>query len=122
MARLAKSGLTQALPSLTLVPPFVAAYAYRRQSRETLNAISDPWRGLWPWSVTKVLKTSRLPNNFVGALSAQFRLTVPDGTPLSTNLWKRGGVLLLLGRLTAEVTPVPRLAELTLLGVDQDTG
>ena len=29
---------------------------------------------------------------------------------------------MLLGRLTAEVAPVPRLAELTLLGVDQDRG
>ena len=72
MAGLAKSGLTQALPLLTPVPPLAAAYAYCRQSRETLNAISDPWRGLWPWSVTEVLKTIRLPNNFVGDLSAQF--------------------------------------------------
>ena len=49
-------------------------------------------------------------------------MTSLDGTPFSTDLRKGGGLHAFLGRLTAEVAPVPGLAELTLLGVDQDGG
>ena len=49
-------------------------------------------------------------------------MTSPDGTPLSTDLRKGGGLHAFLGRLTAETAPVLGLAELTLLGVDRDGG
>ena len=49
-------------------------------------------------------------------------MTSLDWTPLSTDLQKGGGLHAFLGRLTAEAAPVPGLAELTLLGVDQDGG
>ena len=84
--------------------------------------MSEPGRCRPPWSVVDVLKTGRLPDNFVGAMSARFRLTGPDGTPLSTDLRKGGEAHVFLGRLTAEAAPVLGLAELTLLGVDQDGG
>ena len=84
--------------------------------------MSDPGRRRLPRSVAEVLETGRLPDNFVGALSARFRVTSLDGTPLSTDLRKGGGLHAFLGRLTAEAAPVPGLAELTLLGVDRDGG
>ena len=49
-------------------------------------------------------------------------MTSLDGTPLSTDLRKGGGLHAFLGRLTAETAPVPGLADLTLLGVDRDGG
>ena len=72
-----------------------------------------------PQSVAEVLGSCLLPVDFVRALSARFRLTGPNGTPLSTDLWK-GRVHTFLGRLTAEAAPVLGLAERTLLGVDRD--
>ena len=44
-----------------------------------------------PQSVAEVLGSCLLPVDFVRALSARFRLTGPDGTPLSTDIWKGGG-------------------------------
>ena len=55
-------------------------------------------------------------------MPAWFGLTGPDGTPLSTNLWKGGRIHAFVGRLTAVASPVPELAELTLLDFDQDVG
>ena len=83
---------------------------------------ADPGRRQPPRSVAEVLETGRLPDSFVGALSSRFRVTGLDGTPLSTDLQKGGGLHTFLGRLTAEAAAVPGLAELTLLGVDQDGG
>ena len=84
--------------------------------------MSDPGRRRPPRLVAEVLETGRLPDNFVGALLARFRVTSLDGTPLSADLRKGGGLHAFLGRLTAEAAAVPGLAELTLLGVDQDGG
>ena len=84
--------------------------------------MSDPGRRRPPRSVAEVLETGRLPDTFVGALSSRFRVTGLDGAPLSTDLRKGGGLHAFLGRLTAEAAAVPGLAELTLLGVDQDGG
>ena len=68
-----KPGKTQALASSTPVPPpAAAAAADRRRPRETLVAISDPGRRRPPRSVAEVLETGRLPDSFVGALSARF--------------------------------------------------
>ena len=52
--------------------PPAAAFAFRRQPRETPVAMSDPGFCRPPWSVAEVLNTSRLPDSFVGALSARF--------------------------------------------------
>ena len=82
----------------------------------------DPERHRPPRLVTAVLDACQLPNNFVGALSALFRLKGPDLTPLSTVLWKGGGFHAFLGRLTAELARVLGLAELTLLGVNREVG
>ena len=71
--------------------PAAAAAAYRSRPLETLVAMSDPGRRRPPRFVAKVLVTSRLPDNFVGALSARFRVTSLDGTPLLTDLRKGGG-------------------------------
>ena len=68
----------------------------------------------------EVLGTARLPIDFVRVLSAQFILTGCDGTHLSTDLRKVGGLHAFLFRLTAGAAPVPGLAELALLGFDQD--
>ena len=116
-----KHGSTQALASLTPVPP-PAAPAYHRRPHKTPVAMCALWRRQPPWLVAEVLKTGRLPDSFVRALSARFELTGPDGTPLSTDLQKGGGIHAFLGRLTAEAAPFPGLAELTLLGVDRDGG
>ena len=117
---LAKTGLTQALASPTPVSPpaaaAVAAYAYRRRQCGTPDAMSDPGCHRPPWSVAEVLGTGRPPNGFVGALSARFRLTGPDGNPLSTDLQKGGEIHAFLCRLTAEVAPVPGSADLMLVG------
>ena len=75
-----------------------------------------------PRSVAEVFGTGRLPDSFVGDLSARFRLTGLDGTPLSIKLRKGGGVHAFLGRLTAKAGPVLGLSEITLLGVDRDGG
>ena len=79
-----------------------------------------PYRRLC--SLDEVLRSGRLHDSFFGALSARFRLTRLDGTPLSTDLWKVRGVHVFLGPLTSEAAPVPVFAELTLLRVDQDGG
>ena len=124
-ASLRKPGKIQALASSTPVPPpaaAAAAAAYRRRPRETPVAMSDPGRRWPPRSVAEVLETGRLPNSFFGDLSARFRMTGLDGAPLSTDLRKGGGLHVFLGRLTAEAAVVPGLADLTLLGVDQDGG
>ena len=77
----------------------------------------------WPHrSVAEVLKTGRLPNNFVGALSARFELTSPDGKTLSTDLQKKGGLHAFLRHVAAGAAPVPGLAYFTLLGVNRDGG
>ena len=107
------------------MPPLAAAAAAaadRRRPRETPVAMSDPGCRRPPRLVAEVLETGRLPDSFVGALSARFRVTSLNGTPLSTDLRKGGGLHAFLGRLTAEAAAVPGLAELTLLGVDQDGG
>ena len=49
-------------------------------------------------------------------------MTDTDGGSLLTKLQKEGRIHTILGRLTAEAVPVPDLAELTLIGVDQDGG
>ena len=49
-------------------------------------------------------------------------MTSLDGTPLSTDLRKGGGIHAFFGRLTAEAAAVPGFSELTLLGVDRDGG
>ena len=72
--------------------------------------------------MAEVLETGLLPDHFFGALSAWFRLSGPDGTPLSADLRKGGGVHAFLGRLTAEAAPVLGLTELKLLGVERDGG
>ena len=99
-----KPGSTQALASSTSVPsPAAAAAAYTYRRRQ-------------PQSVAEVLDTCRLPDHFIGALSARFGLTDPDGTPLSTDLRKGGGVHAFLGRLTSEAAPVLGLTELIYWG------
>ena len=122
MAWLAKTGLTEALDSLTPVPPPAAAapYDYRRRQLWTMDAMVNPGRRRPPWLVAEVLRTVRPLIDFVKALSDRFRLTCLDRTPLLTNLRKGGGVHTFLGRLMSEVAPVPGLTELTLLGVDQN--
>ena len=72
--------------------------------------------------VAKVLGTGRLLENFVRALSARFQLTGLNGTPLSIDPRKGGGVHAFLVRLAAEAAPVPGITELTLLGVERDEG
>ena len=72
--------------------------------------------------MAEVLRTGRFPNGFVGDISARLRLSSSDGTPLTNNLQKGGGLHAFLGRLTAEAAPVPGLAEITLLGVDRYGG
>ena len=72
--------------------------------------MSDPGRRQPPRSVAEVLKTGRLLDNFVGALSARFRVTSLDGTPLLTDLRKGGGLHAFLGRLTTEAAAVLGLA------------
>ena len=84
--------------------------------------MSDPGRHRPPRLVAEVLETGQIPDSFVGALSARFRVTSPNGTPLSTDLWKGGGLHALLVRLTAEAAPVPGLAKLTLLGMERYGG
>ena len=82
------------------MPPPAAA-AYRRRPPETPIAMSDHGRRRPPRLVAEVLETGRLPDSFAGALSARFRVTGLDGTPLSTELRKGGGLHAVLGRLTA---------------------
>ena len=120
--RLSKTGSTHALASLILLPsPDAAvAYAYHLQRRGTPDAMADPGRRRPSQSVAEVLGTGRIPHAFAGALSAWFRLTGPDGTPLSTDGQKGGGINAFLVRLTAEAATVLRLAKLTLMGVNQD--
>ena len=101
-------------------PAAAAAYAYCHRRRGTPDAMADPGRRRPSQSVAEVLGTGRIPHAFAGALSAWFRLTGPDGTPLSTDSQKGGGINAFLGRLAAEAATVLRLAELTLMGVDQD--
>ena len=123
-AWLAKTGLTQTLASLTPVPPPVAATAYdycRRQHR-TPDAMSNPRRRRPPRLVAEVLSTGRLPNTFAGVMLSRFGLTYHDGTPLSTDLRKGGGIHAFLGRLTYEVAPAPGISELTVLRFDRDRG
>ena len=90
--------------STPVPPPTVAAaaYAYRLRQSRMPNAMADPGRRWPPRSEAEVLGTIRLPDSFVWALLARFQLTGPDGTPLSTDLRKGGGVHTFLGRLTAE--------------------
>ena len=125
MERHVKTGLTKALALSTLVPPPAAtsadyAYAYRRRQRGTPDAMANPERRVPPWSVAEVLGTGQLHNSFVRALLARFRLNGLNGTPLSTDLRKGGGVHAFLGRLIAKAVPVQGLAELTFLWVDPD--
>ena len=106
-----------------MLPPAAAsAAAYPLRPRETPVAMSGPGCRRPPRSVAEVLETGRLPESFVGALSARFRLTSPNGTPLLTDLRKGGGLHAFLGHLSDEVAPVPGLAELMILGVDRDGG
>ena len=77
----------------------------------------------WPhWSVAEFLGTGQLLDNSVGYLSVWFRLTVPDGAPLPTDLRKGGVLYMFLGCLVAEAVPVLGLTELTPLGINQDGG
>ena len=69
-----------------------------------------------------VLRTNRLPDNFVGALSSRFRVTDADEGSLPTELRKGGVIHALLCRLMSVTVPGPGLAELTLLEVDQNRG
>ena len=101
-------------------PPVTAAYAYRRRKLRTPDAMPEPGLRQPPRSLAEVLGTGRLPVDFIKALSARFCLTVPNETPLLTNLRKGGGVHTFLVCLTAEAAPVPGLADLMLLGVEQD--
>ena len=92
----AKTGLTQALVSSTLVTPTAAAtyayYTYLRRQRGTPDDMTSPRRRRPLRSVAKELVTGRIPGNIFEALSARLRLTSPDGNLLSTNLRKGGGI------------------------------
>ena len=68
----------------------------------------------------EVLGTGRLPENVVGVLLDQFRVTDAVGASIPTELHKGGRIHAFLVRLTAEVNPVPILAGLILLGADHD--
>ena len=68
-----------------------------------------------PWSVAEVLRTGRLPENFIGVLLARFLVMEANRAFLATELWKGGGIHAFLGSLTAEASAVPSLAGLTLL-------
>ena len=73
-----------------------------------------------PWLVAEILGTSRLHDNFVGALLDCLRVTDANGETLSTEQQKSGGIPAFLGILTAEADPVPGLGGFTLLGVNPD--
>ena len=94
----------------------------RRRQHEMLDAMAKPGIRWLPRSVSEVLVTGRFPNSFVGDLSARFRRTGPNGNPLLANLRKGGGVHAFLALLTDEASPVPGLADHTLLGVYRDVG
>ena len=84
--------------------------------------MSNPRRRRPPRLVAEVLSTGRLPNTFAGVMLSRFGLTYHDGTPLSTDLRKGGGIHAFLGRLTYEVAPAPGISELTVLRFDRDRG
>ena len=68
------------------------AYAYCHWLCRTPESMADPGRHRPPWLVPEVLGTVRLPDGFLGALSDRFQLTSPNGTPLSADLRKGGGI------------------------------
>ena len=98
-----------ALLSPVLPPVAANDNNYGRRPLPPPDAMTNP--GL-PWLrhlVAGLLRTVRLPDNFIGALLTWFILTGPYGDPLQNELWKRGALHAFLGRLTAEALPVPRL-------------
>ena len=113
-------------PGTGLVDPGAAsaasAYVYQRRQHGKRDAMANPGHRRPPWLVAEVLGTVRLPNDFVGEISALLRLTGSDGNPLSTKLRKGGGLHAFLGCLTSEAPPVPGITELTLLRVDRYGG
>ena len=95
---------------------------YRRRPLLLRATMGDPGAPRPPRSVAEFLGTGRLPDNFVGVLSARFQVTDDNGGLLPIKLRKGGGIHNFLGCLTAEVAPVPGLAGLMLLGVERDGG
>ena len=69
--------------------------------------------------VGRILWTSRLPDNFVGALLAWFRVTYKEGRSLSLDLRSGWGLYAYLGILAAGVDSAPGMESLSLLMVDQ---
>ena len=67
-----------------------------------------------PWSVSEVLGTGRLTNNFFGALSAQFQVTNAEGEALSTEIFFRWGTHAFLGLLSDKVSTAPGLERLVI--------
>ena len=61
-----------------------------------------------------------MPDNFVAALSAWFRVMKADGGPLSADKRSRQGFHSFLAHLASRVDPVPRLEGVVLLQVDPD--
>ena len=84
---------------------------------DAMGAANPPW----PLQLVRgVLRTCRLPDDIVGALSAWFWVIQEEGGPLSTELRSRLGLHAFLGHLTSRVDPSPGMERLVLLGFDQD--
>ena len=74
-----------------------------------------------PWSLSEVLGTGRLPDNFVGDLSAQFLVTNAKVEALSKEFSSCRRLHVLLRILSAKVAPSPVLEHFNLLAVDRDS-
>ena len=83
-----------------------------------LAAMGDTDSSHPPWSVFKVLVTSRLPDNFSGVLSAYFLVNEADRSALVNKQHKGRVIHAFMGRLTAESDTVPGLVGLTLIRVN----
>ena len=76
-----------------------------------------PWP---PWSMEKVIRTGRIPNKIIKALSAWFQVTKEYGIPISTEWCTGRGFHTLLGHLAYRFDPFPRFSWINILGVNWD--
>ena len=82
-------------------------------------AMGNPFPPHMHQLVGGILWTSRLPDNFVGALLARFRVTYKEGRSLSLDLCSGWGLYAYLGILAAGVDSAPGMDSLSLIVVDQ---
>ena len=70
--------------------------------------------------VGEVLRTGRMPNHIVAALSDWFRVTKEDSVTLSVEKRYIRGVYSFLAHLASGVEPVPRFERVVLIQFDLD--